>query len=326
MSQKDHILNILKTAGEPTRLRLLTLCARGELSVSELTQIVGQSQPRVSRHLKMLVEADLLERFREGAMVFYRLCEHGVASEIAKTLLRLLPDDDTELQRDQARLEQVKARRTELAQRYFSENADRWNEIRSLHVRERDVENALLDAIGPETIENFLDIGTGTGRILVLVADRIIRGLGIDISPEMLNIARDSFTQHRLNNVHVRKGDMYNMPVENESIDVATLHQVLHYSADADRVIAEAVRVLKPGGRLFVVDFAPHHEEHLRHEHRHYRLGFEDEEIVGLFRENRLKPGEITTLDGNPLTVKVWQGTKNSVSPGGSEKHYQQEN
>lgn len=310
MIEKELLLLALKAAGEPTRLRLLVLCAKGELSVSELTQIVAQSQPRVSRHLKMLVEAGLLERFREGAMVFYRLNERGETGSFATHLISLLPLDDAELRRDLGRLEQVKARRTELAHRYFSENADQWDEIRSLHVREDDVEKALMTVIGPEPIEDFLDIGTGTGRILVLAAEQITRGMGVDISPEMLNIARDSFEQAGLRHVHVRKGDMYNMPIEDSSIDVATLHQVLHYSAESDRVIAEAARVLKPGGRLIVVDFAPHHEEHLRHEHRHYRLGFADEEIDGLFRDNHLESGPVTTLNGDPLTVKIWQGTK----------------
>ena len=240
-------------------------------------------------------------------MVFYRLTERGSTADFASGLIARLPDDDAELHRDRERLEQVKARRAELAHRYFSENAAQWGEIRSLHVREAEVEQALLDVLGPEPVEDFLDIGTGTGRILVLLADQITRGIGVDISPEMLNIARDSIEQAGLRHVYVRKGDMYNMPVENGSIDVATLHQVLHYSADTDRVIAEAARVLKPDGRVIVVDFAPHHEEHLRHEHKHYRLGFSDDEIHGMFLDHGLKPGPVTTLSGDPLTVKIWQ-------------------
>lgn len=305
-----QLLGALRAAGEPTRLRLLTLCNLGELSVSELTQIVGQSQPRVSRHLKMLVEGGLLERFREGAMVFYRPCDRGQLSRLVNLIMELLPEDDAEVQRDLRRLEQVKSRRAEQAQRYFSENADQWNEIRTLHVRERDVEKALLSVIGRQPIEDFLDIGTGTGRMLVLVADLVTRGLGVDISSEMLNVARDSFEKQNLRHVHVRKGDMYNMPVENLSIDVATLHMVLHFSSDASSVIAEASRVLKPGGRLVIVDFAQHHEEHLRHEHQHYRLGFSDAEIEKLFVEQAMHAGETITLEGDPLSVKIWQGNK----------------
>ncbi len=305
-----RVLGALRAAGEPTRLRLLTLCTRGELSVSELTQIVGQSQPRVSRHLKMLVEGGLLERFREGAMVFYRPCDRGELSRLVSLIMELLPDDDAELLRDLQRLEQVKTRRAQQAQRYFSENADQWNEIRTLHVKERDVEKALLSVIGQEPIEDFLDIGTGTGRILVLVANLVTRGLGVDISSEMLNVARDSFEKQNLLHVHVRKGDMYNMPVENQSIDVATLHMVLHFSSDASTVIAEAARILKPRGRLIIVDFAQHHEEHLRHEHQHYRLGFSDEEVSKLFIDQGLQVGETSTLKGDPLSVKIWQGYK----------------
>ncbi len=310
MIDKVQILNSLKAAGEPTRLRLMGLCAYGELSVSELTDIVGQSQPRVSRHLKMLVEAGLLERFREGAMVFYRLCERGTLGEFAKTIIDMLPDHDLELVRDVSRLQQVKVQRAERAKHYFSKNADRWNEIRSLHVCERDVEQALLSVIGQESIDEFLDIGTGTGRVLVLVAAQIGRGMGLDINQEMLTVARSSFEEEGLRNVHVRKGDMYNMPIEDSSFDVATLHLVLHYSVDAERVIAEASRVLKPGGRLIIVDFSSHHQEHLRHEHQHYRLGFSDSEIIGLLDNNGLLCSEIVTLEGDPLTVKIWQGKK----------------
>lgn len=310
MIEKEQLLLALKAAGEATRLRLLALCAQGELSVSELTQIVAQSQPRVSRHLKMLVEGGLLERFREGAMVFYRCNERGPLGEFGESLIRQLPDDDPELQRDRARLEDVKLRRAELAHRYFRENADRWNDIRSLHVRERDVEEALKDVIGAEPVDDYVDIGTGTGRILVLLADRVRHGMGIDISPEMLTVARDSIEQAGLRHVHVRKGDMYTMPLDDASVDLATLHLVLHYSADTDRVIAEAARVLRPAGRLIIIDFAPHHEEHLRHEHRHYRLGFADDDIARLFKDHGLAPGPVTELSGDPLTVKIWQGRK----------------
>lgn len=310
MSSKDQLLNALKAAGEPTRLRLLALCNRGELSVSELTQIVGQSQPRVSRHLKMLVEGGLLERFREGTMVFYRRSDRGELQQLLHTMMTLLQEDDEELQRDKKRLEAVKQRRAEQAQRYFSENADHWNELRTLHVPDQALEQALLQAVGPEPIQDYLDIGTGTGRILTLLADRVERGMGLDVSAEMLNLARDGIEQQGYTHLHVRMGDMYNMPVPDNSVDLATLHMVLHYSNDPEAVLLEAARVLRPGGRLIVVDFAPHHEEYLRHEHQHFRLGFSDEEVTGLFRVSGLEPGPIQTLHGEPLSVKIWQGVR----------------
>ncbi len=310
MITTEALLNSLKAAGEPTRLRLMCLCAQGELSVSEITEIVGQSQPRVSRHLKMLVDAGFLDRFREGAMVFYRLSEQGELGEFAKSIVNKVPLDDPELVRDKQRLDQVKRNRAERAKKYFSENADRWNEIRSLHVQEDAVEAALLTAIGSENIGDFLDIGTGTGRILVLVAGQIAHGIGLDISQEMLTVARNSFEEQGIKNVLARKGDMYNMPIDDACMDVATLHQVMHYCIDPERAIKEASRVLKPGGRLFIVDFSSHHEEQLRDIHQHFRLGFSDEEVFTWLSENKLSVGATSTLEGEPLTVKIWQGQK----------------
>ncbi len=297
----------LRAAGEPTRLRLLALCAHGELSVTELTQILGQSQPRVSRHLKLLVEAGLLERFREGALVFYRIAERSEPAVLARTLVDLLPSDTDELNRDLSRLETIRQKRAEAADAYFNDNASQWNEIRRMHVAEAEVEKNLLALVGKSKIENYLDIGTGTGRILALMAEYVEHGLGIDQSNEMLALARASLEQSGLKNVSVRKGDMYAMPMNDATIDLATLHLVLHYSQEPHLVIEEAARTLKNNGRLIIVDFAPHQEEHLRTEHKHQRLGFSDKEIRSCLIDAGLKPGKTHTLVGDPLTVKIWQ-------------------
>jgi len=260
----DALLASLRAAGEPTRLRLLALSAHGELSVTEFTQILGQSQPRVSRHLKLLVEAGLLERFREGALVFYRIATSGESAHFARTLVDLLPQDDGALNRDLQRLEQIRERRRDLAETYFNQNAAEWNRIRQLHVPEAEVEEQLISVIGAKPVESFVDIGTGTGRILALLADQVEQGIGIDQSAEMLGVARAYLEQENLKNVHVRKGDMYNMPFDDQSMDLATVHLVLHYSDDPLPIISEAVRVLKPSGRLVIVDFDSHEEERLR--------------------------------------------------------------
>ena len=302
----ETLLAGLRAAGEPTRLRLLALCAHGELSVSELTQILGQSQPRVSRHLKLLVEAGLLDRFREGAMVFYSIAELHGSAHLARTLVDLLPDDDAELNRDLSRLDQIRKKRAELAASYFKENASRWREIRALHVPQAEVEARMLELIGDERIDTFLDIGTGTGRILELVADQIDRGIGIDTSPEMLAIARAQIEKNKFRHVQFRKGDMYNMPFDDQSVDLASLHLVLHYCLDPSQVIAEAARTLRGKGRLMIVDFAQQQEEQLRIEHKHQRLGFSDSEIRKSFVDAGLKPGKTVTLAGDPLTGKIW--------------------
>ena len=201
----DTLLTGLRAAGEPTRLRLLALCAHGELSVTELTQILGQSQPRVSRHLKLLVEAGLLTRFREGTLVYYRLADESEAALLARTLVDLLPQDNNELNRDLARLEEIREKRAQIASEYFKENAASWDRIRALHVAQDRLEQELLDVIGSDTYQNFLDIGTGTGRMLELLAPSVERGLGIDQSAEMLTLARAQLENAKLKHVHVRK-------------------------------------------------------------------------------------------------------------------------
>jgi len=306
----DVLLAGLRAAGEPTRLRLLVLCAHAELSVTELTNILAQSQPRVSRHLKLLVEAGLLCRFREGSQVFYRLAETGRAGDLARTLVDLLPLDDAELSRDFMRLEKIRQKKSAIAAAYFNENAADWNKIRALHVPEAQVESLLLDVVGPQKITAFLDIGTGTGRMLELFASQIERGTGVDTSTDMLAIARTRLESEQYKHIQIRKGDMYNMPIEDHSIDVATLHLVLHYSLEPANVIAEAARTLRPTGRLIIVDFASHQEEHLRSEHQHQRLGFSDREIADCLEQAGLKAGATHALAGDPLTVKLWQASK----------------
>lgn len=306
----EQLLGGLRAAGEPTRLRLLALCAHGELSVSELVHILGQSQPRVSRHLKLLVEAGLLERQREGSLVYYRLTSRDTSSELARTLVDLLPTDDAALNLDLARLEQVRGKRAAAAEAYFRENARNWDQIRALHVPESEVESRLQEIVGDAAINTFLDIGTGTGRILQLFADQVEHALGLDNSAEMLNVARARLEQAGHRHVQLRKGDMYAMAVEDASVDLATLHLVLHYSLEPERVVTEAVRTLRPGGRLIIVDFAAHAEEQLRSDHKHQRLGFSEKELSQAMREAGLAPGPTASLTGDPLTVNIWQGTR----------------
>lgn len=308
----EALLAGLKAAGEPTRLRLLALCAHGELSVSELTQILSQSQPRVSRHLKLMVEAGLLTRIREGSLVFYRIAHTDGSAHLARTLVDLMPEDDAELNRDLARLDMIRQKRAQLAENYFQENAAQWSKIRALHVPETDVENRLLEMVGDERLEVFLDIGTGTGRILELFAGQIDHGIGLDLNSEMLAIARAQLESEDYRHIHIRKGDMYNMPLDDASVDLATLHLVLHYSLEPTAVLTEAARVLKPAGRLIIVDFAAHQEERLRTEHRHQRLGFSDAEILQAMENAGLSLVSTEALVGEPLTVKLWQGLKSA--------------
>lgn len=310
----EFLLNALKAAAEPTRLRLLSLCAHGELTVTELTQILGQSQPRVSRHLKLLCEAGLLERFREGIWAYYRLAERGPVAELARTLVDAVPGDDEGLGLDLERLDLIKQGRRQAADRYFSENAAHWHQIRSLHVPEREVEAALLSLLPVTGVGDLLDVGTGTGRILELFGDRISHGLGIDASREMLAVARANLEQAGLRHCQVRLGDMYQLTLAGQSQDAVIFHQVLHYAEEPADAIAEAARVLRPGGTMLVVDFARHDLEHLREHHAHRRLGFTDEEVSGWLRRAGLRPDPIVTLPGDPLTVCIWRATRVDTS------------
>ena len=312
----DEVLAALRAAGEPTRMRLLALCAQSELTVSELTQILGQSQPRVSRHLKLLCDAGLLDRYPEGAWVFYRLADVGEASRLAQSLLEMLPADDGVLSRDREGLETIRRSRVDQADAYFRVNAEHWDEIRSLYVSESDVEQALLAEIGDTSVADLLDIGTGTGRMLELLAPRIGKGIGIDINTAMLTVARATLEQAEISHCQVRRADMYRLPLDDDSVDLVTVHQVLHFADDPPGVLREAARVLRPGGRLVVVDFAPHDLEFLRAEHAHRRLGFAAEEVTDWTLAIGLEPSPVRRLQGDPLTVYVWP----AIKPTGTER------
>ncbi|HYE51515.1 MAG TPA: metalloregulator ArsR/SmtB family transcription factor [Azospirillaceae bacterium] len=309
----DFLLSALKAAAEPTRLRLLALCAHGELTVSELTQILGQSQPRVSRHLKLLCDAGLLDRFREGIWAFYRLAERGACAELARTLVDAIPADDATLALDLERLDQIKRARREAAAQYFRDNAARWHEIRGLHVPERDVEEALLKLVPVEGVRDLLDVGTGTGRMLELFGPRVDRAVGVDSSREMLAVARVNLERAGLRNCQVRLADMYQLPLPTASQDAVIVHQVLHYAEEPSEVLGEAARVLRPGGRLVVVDFARHDLELLRTEHAHRRLGFADDEVSGWFAQAGLDAGPVVRLPGTPLTVTIWPAIRRAA-------------
>ena len=305
----DWLLSALKAVGETTRLRIVALLGRGELTVSELTQVLDQSQPRVSRHLKLLTEGGLIERYQEGTWVFYRLVDRGEPARLARTLLELMADGAMpgDGAGDLQRLAEVRKVRARAAQRYFRSNAKHWNEIRSLYLPERDVEAHLLGALRGRRVSSLLDIGTGTGRMLQIFADHIERGVGIDASQEMLAIARDMLAREGITNCQARHADMYELPMEADSQDAVIVHQVLHYADDPESALREASRVLRPGGRMLIADFAPHDKEFLREEHAHRRLGFHEHEVEGWGRSAGLHPAAVDHLKGGELTVTVWQ-------------------
>jgi ubiquinone/menaquinone biosynthesis C-methylase UbiE/Fe2+ or Zn2+ uptake regulation protein len=280
----------LKAAGEETRLRVLALLAEAELTVSDLTDILRQSQPRISRHLKLLVEAGLVERFREGTWAFFRLAEHGGGADVARALIERLNSADQTIARDRQRLSSVREARAAAAQAYFRAHAAEWDRIRKLHVADEAVEEAIRTALADKPFRSLLDLGTGTGRMLEMFGPMIERGLGLDLSLDMLLLARDRLERAGLRNCSVRQGDIYDLPLANDSFDVVILHQVLHFLDDGARAIREAARVLRAGGRLLVVDFAPHEQEFLREQFAHRRLGFAPDTVTQWITSSGLEP------------------------------------
>ncbi len=305
----DVILSVLKAAGETTRLRILGLLGHGELTVSELVQILRQSQPRVSRHLKLMVEAGILSRFREGTWVFYRLVDSGTHRQIVNDLLKYINGDADDFDRDLSRLETIRAERAEIAQSYFRENADKWDGIRSLYVDENVVEDALLAMAGPERKASILDVGTGTGRMIELFHGVADEALGIDLSREMLSVAQESLSAKNID-CKLRQGDMYTLPVDKASQDLVIFHQVLHFSDEPLQAIRETAKVLKDGGAVLIADFAPHDLEYLRDDHAHRRLGFGEAEVAGWAKSTGLEVEDVRHLEGDVLKVTVWRLVK----------------
>lgn len=309
----NQAVEVLRAAAEPTRLRILALLGHEELAVLELSRVLGQSQPRVSRHLKLLADAGLVERFPDGAWVFYRLASGGSARDLVDQALALVSREDATLRHDAERLQGVSAERAAQAADYFAENADRWDEIRSLYTSESAVEAAIVEAAGEGPFARLVDLGAGTGRMLTLLGSRAKRSSGLDLSRQMLNIARGNVAAAGLPACELRHGDIFDTRLDDGSADLVVVHQVLHYLGEPAAAVAEAARLVAPGGRLIIVDFAHHGLEFLRAEHRHRRLGFFDEEMERWLASAGLGDINMTALPppaAGGLTVKVWRAVR----------------
>ncbi len=323
----QELVTALKAAAEPTRLRILMLLVSEELNVKDLTQILGQSQPRISRHLKLLTEAGLIERFREGSWVYFFISDQTTSGRLARQLMESVDSGDTIVRRDRDRAVALKRERETNAQRYFEEHASEWDRIRALHIAEQSVEQAMRDSLGTGPFDFLIDLGTGTGRTLELFADCYAMGLGIDANHAMLTYARSKLANAGLSHAQVRHGDIYNLSVDDAAADAVVMHQVLHFLSQPQKAIQEAARVLAPGGKLLIVDFAPHDLEVLRDAQAHDRLGFPTSLVAQWIRESGLQPqGNIQLKpddagDPEKLTVSIWlagqPGSKQSNGKGG---------
>ncbi|HEY0112802.1 MAG TPA: metalloregulator ArsR/SmtB family transcription factor [Allosphingosinicella sp.] len=303
---------IFRSLGDSTRLRILALLRAMELSVGELAQVLGQSQPRVSRHVRILIEAGLAERRKEGSWVFLSLAEPARVEPLFKALDAWAEMDGEEpwFAADAARLAAVRSDRAAAAERYFAAHAKDWDEIRSLHIAESEVEAAMARALGDRPLGRLVDIGTGTGRMLALFGAQAERALGLDRSPEMLRLARVKLAEAGLAAADLRQGDMYALPLPSASAETVILHQVLHYAQQPAAAVTEAARLLVPGGRLLIVDFAPHEREELRDRDAHARLGFADEAMLKYMEAAGLDGRVVEQLEGGELTVTLWLGER----------------
>lgn len=281
MAELDELVGVLKAAGESTRLRLLALLADGDHSVKDLTEILKQSQPRVSRHLKLLADAGLIERNAEGAWAYYGLAQEGDGAALAQWLIARVDDSDPERRRDIERQEAVRTGQQARATEYFAKVASSWDLLKTLHVPEEAVEAAVMAALEGRRVDTLIDLGTGTGRMLEVLSASYKRGIGIDSSREMLAVARSRLATSGITHAQVRLGDIGDVDLAAGPADVIVIHQVLHYFDDPGRMLAQARRLLKAGGEMIIVDFAPHDLEFLRSEHAHRRLGLSQSQMSG---------------------------------------------
>lgn len=308
----DTLLTAMRAVAEPTRLRILNLCAHSELTVTDLVGLLGQSQPRLSRHLKLLVEGGVLERHREGAFARYRVtsAKDGGPAGFAAAVLDLLSAEDATLSQDLDRLDTLREKREREAADYFKRNATRWDRIRALHVDEAALTERLRALTTDWPLENVLDIGTGTGKLLEIFGPRAGRAVGVDLSNEMLRLARAAVERDGLGNCQVRLADMYRLPCADGDFDTALLHMVLHYAEDPAAALAEAGRATRPGGHILIADFETHTVAELRAEHAHRWPGFSDQQITEWLIAAGFEDIAVDRLDGAPLTVCLWTARK----------------
>ena len=313
-----RIESTLRALADPTRLRIMRLLAAMELSVGELALVLGQSQPRVSRHIRILCAAGLAERRKEGAWVFLKSAiGEGRAPPLGAAAARLLAtaeSDDAQFAarcgEDRRHLAAIRAAREGAAQSYFARHAAEWDELRGLHSPDGPVEAALLGTLGRRTLGAMLDVGTGTGRIAELLGPMADHVTGLDKNPEMLRLARTRLQDRPAESLDLVQGDFTALPFASQSFDTIVFHQVLHYAQEPGPALAEAARVCRPDGTIAIIDFAAHDREELRSQHAHARLGFSDEQMLGLLAEYGFAGAAPIALPGKPLTVKIWTGQR----------------
>lgn len=285
----EDFVNALKSIAEPTRLRILNILLTQELTVSEITEVLNYSQPRISRHLKLMCDAGVLDRVQEGAWVFYRVSANQTEGKLARSIASLMPESTAITERDMMRLRDVRKNYARKAQDFFEQNAETWNDVRSLYFASDKVDKALLEFVRNQKFDNLLDLGTGTGKMLELLGPFVNNAMGIDNSQQMLSVARSMLAENKLNHCQVRLGDIFDMNLPSEMrFDAITIHYVLHYLNDPQMLLSQATKLLSDNGKIVIVDFASHEVEMLREKFNHRRLGFSNKEMADWASTNKL--------------------------------------
>ena len=312
---------IFRALADPTRLRIMRLLGSMELAVGEVAQVLGQSQPRVSRHIGILCDAGLAERRREGSWVFLRAgANSGEAPPLSRAVAELLVEAEAvdaqfaeECRQDRRKLAEIREHRESEALAYFSDHAEDWDELRRMHSSDEAVEAALARALEARPLGRLLDIGTGTGRMAELFAERAERIVALDKSLAMLRVARAKLQHLPAERVELVQGDFGSLPFAAASFDTVLFHQVLHFAQAPATVLAEAARVTRPDGRVAIVDFAAHQREELRDRHAHARLGFDDSALAGMLDAAGFEPTAPIALEDGELVVKIWIAQRRAV-------------
>ncbi len=310
---EKHVL-ALKTLGHTERLRILALLSRGELTVSELVQILKLSQPRVTQYIISLETAGIIERLKEGSWVFSRISRGNEAvSAIVATTLATLPQNNPVMQQDLKRLEDVRAERSKAAEAFFASVANDRSQLGDEYLPQADIEAKMRELLGAGPFDYMVDLGTGTGRMLEVFSDRILRGSGIDNNAQMLKVARSKLAARE--HIAVRQGDLLAAPLADGVADLVSLHQVLHYLEDPQEAITEAARLLTPGGQLLIVDYEDHDRDEFRTDYAHRRLGFSDTDMRNWLSAAGLSLTAVETIptrDNRP-DVRIWISTASKM-------------
>ncbi len=309
----ESLASFLKTLGHPDRLRIMALLLQGDFTVSEITQVLGLSQPRVTQYINALEKAQVIERFKEGSWVFSRLRRNDPKLwALVTAVLSQLPGDDTVLRADKRRLDEIKSVRADAANAFFAQASNDENQLGIEYLPREDIDAELCDMLSSGPYEMLIDLGTGSGRVLNVLSDKITTGIGIDNNRDMLSVARHSLSLAAHPHLRVQQGDLHNTNLKSALANVVTLHQVLHYLERPDGAIREAARLLTEGGQLIIIDFAAHDFEDFRERFAHRRLGFSDEDMQSLLKIHNLTLVEtriVKTRSSYP-DVKLWRGVK----------------